>query len=180
LRVIVSSSGSSLHNLVLFLHKILVKSLSPTFSHIKNSSQLLKKLSNLHVPDECCLASFDVFLFINVPTDMVLEIIEEKWPYIEIHINLPLSEFILFTRFVLQFIYFHFNNKFYKQIFRTLMRSPLSPIVADLVLQKLESTILNNLTYKYFITDVSTTLRYQYFYLNSIVYSMNLTRSTLD
>jgi len=28
------------------------------------------------------------------------------------------------------------------------MGSPLSPIVADLVLQKLESTILNNLSYK--------------------------------
>jgi len=149
LRVIVSSSGSPLHNLALFLHKILIKSLPSFFSHIKNSSQLLKKLSNLHVPDEYCLTSFDVVsLFINIPTDMVLEIIDKKWPYIEMHTNLPLSEFILSTRFVLQSTYFHFNNKFYKQTFGTPMRSPLSPVVADLVLQKLESTVLNNLTYK--------------------------------
>jgi len=47
LRVIISSSGSPLHNLALYLHKILVKSLPPSFSHIKNSSQLLKRLSNL-------------------------------------------------------------------------------------------------------------------------------------
>jgi len=92
LRVIVSSSGSPLHNLALYLHKILVKSLPPSFSHIKNSSQLLKKLSNLHIPDDCCLASFDVVsLFTNVPTDMVLEIIEEKWSYIEMHTSLPLG-----------------------------------------------------------------------------------------
>jgi len=64
------------------------------------------------------------------------------------HTNLPLGEFILSTRFVLQSTYFHFNNKFYKQTFGTPMESPLSLVVADLVLQKLESTILNNLTYK--------------------------------
>jgi len=149
LRVIVSSSGSPLHNLALFLHKILSKSLPPAFSYIKNSSQLLKTLSNLHIPNDCCLASFDVVsLFTNVPTDMVLEIIEEKWSYIEMHTNLPLDEFILSTRFVLQSTYFHFNNRFYRQTFGTPMGSPLSPVVADLVLQKLESTILNNLTYK--------------------------------
>jgi len=67
LRVIVSFSGSPLHNLALYLHKILVKSLPPPCSYIKNSSQLLKKLSNLHVPDNCCLASFDVVsLFTNM------------------------------------------------------------------------------------------------------------------
>jgi len=148
LRIIVSSSGSPLHNLALFLHKILVKSLPPFFSHIKNSSQLLKKLTNLYVLDECCLASFDVVsLFTNVSTDMVLEIIEEKWSYIEVHTNFPLSEFILSTRFVLQCTYFHFNNKFYKQTFGTFMGSP-QPVVADLMLQKLESTIFNNLMYK--------------------------------
>jgi len=79
LRIIVSSIGSPLHNLALFLHKILTKSLPPHFSQIKNSSQLIKKLSNLHIPDDCCLASFDVVsLFTNVPTDTVLNIINEK------------------------------------------------------------------------------------------------------
>jgi len=88
LRIIVSSTGSPLHNLALFLHRILVKSLPPYFSQIKNSSQLMEKVSNLYIPDDCCLASFDVVsLFTNVPTDMVLEIINEKWPHIGIHTN---------------------------------------------------------------------------------------------
>jgi len=64
------------------------------------------------------------------------------------HTNLPLSEFILSTRFVLQSTYFHFNNKFYKQTFGTPMGFPLFPVVADLMLQKLKSIILNNLIYK--------------------------------
>jgi len=130
LRIIVSCSGSPLHNLALFLHKILVKSLPPSFSYIKNSLQLLRKLSNLHVLDECCLTSFDVVsLFTNVPTDMVLEIIEEKWPYIEMHTNLPLSEFILSTRFVLQSTFILTINFISKSL--ELMGSPLSSIIAE-------------------------------------------------
>jgi len=83
------------------------------------------------------------------------------------HTNLSLSKFILSTRFVLQSTYFHFNNKFYKQIFGTPMESPLSPIVADLVLQKLESTILNNLTYK---------PTFYYRYVDDIVLSVPLSQ----
>jgi len=40
LRIIVSSSDSPLHNLAIFLHKILIKSLPSHFSHVKNSLQL--------------------------------------------------------------------------------------------------------------------------------------------
>jgi len=79
LRIIVSSTRSPLHNLALFLHKILIKNLPPHFSFIKNSLQLKKKISNIYIPDNCCLASFDVVsLFTNVPTDMVFDIINEK------------------------------------------------------------------------------------------------------
>jgi len=67
LRIIVSSSGSPLHNLTIFLHKILIKSLPSHFSHVKNSLQLKKLLSNLYIPDDCCLVSFDMVpLFTNV------------------------------------------------------------------------------------------------------------------
>jgi len=45
--------------------------------------------------------------------------------------------------------------------------SPLSPIVANLVLQKLESTILNNLTYK---------LKFYYRYVDYIALSVPLSQ----
>jgi len=38
-----------------------------------------------------------------------------------------------------------FNSKIYKQTFETPMESPLSPIVADLVMQDLKENILNSL-----------------------------------
>jgi len=149
LRIIVSSSDSPLHNLAHFLHKILIKSLPSHFSHVKNSFQLKKLLSNLYVPDDCFLASFDVVsLFTNVPTDMALDIIKEKWPYIETHTNLPLNELIFSIKLVLDSTFFIFDNTIYKQTFGTPMGSPLSPVIADLILQRLESSVLNNYTYK--------------------------------
>jgi len=104
---------------------------------------------NLHIPDDCCLASFDVVsLFTNVPIDLVVQIVEEKWPHIEANTSLPLNEFILSIKFVLESTYFHFNNRVYKQTFGGAMGSPLSTMVADLILQKLESSILNELPFK--------------------------------
>ena len=38
--------------------------------------------------------------------------------------------------------YFKFDNKYYKQIFGTLMGSPISPIIADIVLPDLEGDII--------------------------------------
>jgi len=149
LRIIISSTGSPLHNLALYLHKVLINSLPPASSHIKNSTQLVKNLSNLHIPDDYSLASFDVVsLFTNVPIDLVLQIIKDKWSLIEGHTSLPQDEFVGSIEFVLKSTFFVFNNKFYKQTFGTPMGSPLSPIVADLVLQRLELSVLNSLSFR--------------------------------
>jgi len=79
LRIIISSSGSPLHNLAEFLHKILVNSLPLASSHIKNSRQVVKNLSKLHIPDEYYLASFDmVSMFTNIPIDLALQIVEGR------------------------------------------------------------------------------------------------------
>jgi len=121
----------------------------PFTSETKNSAHLIKKLSNSHIPDDCFLASFDVVsLFTNVPIHSVIDIIKENWSHIEAHTNLPCNEFIFATKFVLESTYFNFNNRVYKQTYGVPMGSPLSPIVADLFLQRLESLILSELTNK--------------------------------
>lgn len=62
-------------------------------------------------------------------------------------------------KFILTSTYFTFNNKIYKQIHGTPMGSPLSPIIADLVMQDLETTTLNTLNintrlYFRFVDDI--------------------------
>jgi len=149
LRIIISSSGSPLHNLAEFLQNIISRSLPKPFSHILNSRDLLKKLHNVSLTDDEVLVSLDVTsLFTNVPVDLVLEILDQNWVFIQKHTLIPKTEFLLAIKFVLDSTYFLFNNNFYRQSFGAPMGSPLSPIVADLVLQKLESVILDSLPVK--------------------------------
>jgi len=61
LRIIVSSSGSPLHNLATYLQRILQDSLPIPFSHINNSFDLINKLNGLHIPENCILVSLDVY-----------------------------------------------------------------------------------------------------------------------
>jgi len=63
LRIIVST-GSPLHNLA-FLHKILRLSLPVPISHIKNSLDLIKRFSDIHIPEEYSLISLDIDFFVH-------------------------------------------------------------------------------------------------------------------
>jgi len=52
------------------------------------------------------------------------------------------------VEFVLSSTFFTFNNICYKQIFGTPMGSPLSPVIADLVLQDLEMSAIKMLPFR--------------------------------
>jgi len=57
--------------------------------------------------------------------------------------------------FVLSSTYFTFGNRIYKQIFGTPMGSPLSPIVAGLVMRDLEEHTLNSLDIRPIVLSIS-------------------------
>ncbi|XP_071639780.1 uncharacterized protein [Temnothorax longispinosus] len=69
---------------------------------------------------------------------MVLESISLRWNYISANYKIPKSEFLLAVRLVLESTFFIFNGVIYQQTFGSPMGSPLSPIVADIVMQDLE------------------------------------------
>lgn len=64
-------------------------------------------------------------------------------------------DFVNAVWFVLESTYFKFDNTVYKQNFSTPMGSPLSPVIADLVLQNLGTKLLKILNF-----HVSFFLRY--------------------
>lgn len=74
-----------------------------------------------------------------------MENITKRWTYIEPNTNLPFAEFISAIKFIFSSTYFIFNKIIYKQTFGTPMGSPLSPIIADLVMQDLEEKALNSI-----------------------------------
>ncbi|XP_070170797.1 uncharacterized protein [Polyergus mexicanus] len=64
--------------------------------------------------------------------------IESRWSYIQSECNIPRDEFLRAIRFISNSTFFSFNNFCFQQTFGTPMGSPLSPIIADMVLQDLE------------------------------------------
>jgi len=146
LRITASSIDSPLHNFATFLQKILRKSFTTLTDKFKNSIEVTNKLCKIHIPENYWLVSLDVVsLFTNVPIDMILELLDNKWDLIEPHINISKQELLDAIRFILNSTYFKFNNKIYRQSHGAPMGSPLSPIVADFALQYLKSHILKKL-----------------------------------
>jgi len=117
-------------------------------SVIVNSYELVKKLSNVQVDDHIKLFSLDVVsLFTNVPLDLVVDCVTKKWHLIKNKTKIPYFKFITGLLLIMNFTYFKFNGKVYKQIFGTPMGSPLFPILADIVMEKLKEISLSRLPF---------------------------------
>lgn len=148
-RIIVSSVDSPLYDLAAYLHDILNKSFPKKESQIINSFQLVKLLSNLNITD-CSseLISLDVVsLFTNIPLQNAIESVANRWNLISENTSIPKDEFLGAVNFVLRSTFFTFNNNIYEQTYGTPMGSPLSPIIAEIVLQDIEDKALNSLKF---------------------------------
>jgi len=146
LRVIASSLKSPLYELALFLHNIIKCSVSEAESSVGNSFKLVNDLNGKMMVSGSTLDV--VSLFTNVPCEFVCEGIINRWDLIERNTSIPKEEFIRAIKLVLELTYFSFNRTIYKQIFGTPMGSPLSPIIADLVLRDLETISIKKLPFE--------------------------------
>jgi len=128
------------------LHNIIKYNVPEAKISVGNSFKLVKSLNGKTLDSAHILASLDVVsLFTNVPVENIYEAISNRWQMIERDTAIPKKEFILALKLILESTFFSFDNIIYKQIFGTPMGSPLSPIVADLVLQDLEISAMNKL-----------------------------------
>ena len=149
LRLIVSSINSPLYKLASYLHKIMYNYFPKPNSHIKNSFKLVKNLAGLQIEDEFMLVSLDaVSLFTNIPLDKAIDGIAKRWHFISNHIDIPKNEFLIAVNLVLRSTFFTFNSIIYQQTFGTPMGSPLSPLIADIVIQDLEESMLETLSFR--------------------------------
>ena len=79
-----------------------------------------------------------VFLSTNIPLDLVLTSIKKRWHYTSKSTKLSLEQFNLGIKF---------NHQFYRQTSGTPMGSPISPSLADFVMQNLETDIFKRIDF---------------------------------
>jgi len=145
-RLIISSIDSPTYQLAYYIQKIISKNILKPLSHIDNSFQLVQKLEGVSVDDDYDLISLNIIsLFTNIPTNLALKSVAKRWDQISKGTNIPRLEFVNAIKKILDSTFFMFNNKVYKQKFGTPVSSPISPIIADIIMDDLETMALNNL-----------------------------------
>lgn len=142
LRPVVSNIGAPTYMLSKFIGKIIQTSIKSSYN-VKDSFSFCSHINSVVLPDGYVLVSFDVTsLFTCIPRDLVSRIIIERWPDIRENTDINLDLFLEIVEFCLGCSYFSYKRKVYKQIFGTTMGSPLSPAVADLVMESLLDNVV--------------------------------------
>lgn len=157
LRPIVSSINSPAYALSKFLVKILNHMTADSIYNVKNSTELKDRLSNVRMEVGEVLVSFDVVsLFTNIPVQLCTKIIEREWDRLKSYTDIPMKKFLEMLKFCIEDNnYFSFNGNLHRQVYGTPMGSPLSPILADIVMEDLLDNVLKELDF-----DVKLLVKY--------------------
>lgn len=149
LRPIVSFVGSPTYALTKFLSNLISHAFVRDQYHVKDSFEMVKYIQGFSIPDDHILISLDVIsLFTNIPTDLTIELLKDRWSLIEDHCELTLDAFVSLLQFCFDNSYFSFDDKFYRQIFGLGMGNCLSPVCSDVVMSELQTKCIDKLDFK--------------------------------
>ena len=146
LRPIVSSVGSLTYQSARLLANILSPLVGKTPHHIKNSGDFIKKIKDLEVTPGRKMVSFDVTaLFTSIPIADAIQATKEhmekdtSWTK---KTKLTKDDILELLRICLGTTYFIYKGQFYQQIRGAAMGSPISPIIANIYMEKFEQNAL--------------------------------------
>ena len=145
LRPIISSIGSVTYAKAKELSKILKPLVGRSPNHVMNNLEFLESIRGIHLLPEECMVSYDVeALFISVPVEAAISIIRKLLEDKELHQRTAMSvnQITCLLKFCLNTTYFTFKGKIYEQVKGAAMGCPLSPIVASLFMEDLETKAL--------------------------------------
>ncbi|TWW61021.1 hypothetical protein D4764_05G0011110 [Takifugu flavidus] len=150
LRPIVSSINSVTYNISKYLASILSPMVGNTPHHIKNSQDFAQKVSGLTLLPEETMVSYDVTsLFTCIPTASAIDTIHKDLlldKNLTERTTLTPAQICTMLDLCLNTTYFQYREGFYRQKHGCAMGSPVSPIVANLYMEKVESQALTSFT----------------------------------
>jgi hypothetical protein len=151
LRPIVNTIGSPTYELAKYVAKILGPLVGQTDSFIKDSNDFINIIKNEKVKPDDTLISFDVVsLFTKIPLNEAILVVKE----VTDPKTTKLAEVCLRSTF------FSYQGEFYEQTSGVAMGSPLSPIVANLFMEKFEKKAIDSyplkpLRWKRYVDDTN-------------------------
>ena len=138
LRPIVEGIGSVTYALQKALKPILKPIEGDPEFYIKDSKDLVKIMKDIKLePDEIIVSHDVVGLFTNVSIDLALKITEDKLredTSFKDRTNLLIEDVMELLSLVLRTTYFSYDGKIYQQKFGVAMGGPISPIIANIVM----------------------------------------------
>ncbi len=147
-RPIVDYTGSMGYPTSRFLADIVGPLVGENDHNVNNSKELAEELGELLVEEGYIFNSHDVIqLFTKTPIEDALEITRDRLKNdktLKDRTKLDVEDIIDLLRFVLTTTYFLFDGVLYRQKFGAAMGSPVSPIIANLYLEDLESKAIES------------------------------------
>ena len=138
LRPIVSFVSSPTYGLSKFLASLLKPVVGQSVHHVKNSQQFAEFITSQRLPSTEVLVSFDVVsLFTRVPTSLAVRVSRERLENdstLPQRTSLSVDEISSLLNLCLEATYLMFDGHVYQQVHGTAMGSPVSVIVANLVM----------------------------------------------
>ena len=108
-----------------------------------NSEAFVARIKNAQINEDHELMSFDVkSLFTSIPLDLAIESVKEALANHSSDPPIPKEEVIDLLTLCLQSNFFQYDGNFYQQLHSTVMGSPVSVVVAEIEMQRLEEKAL--------------------------------------
>ncbi|XP_055714379.1 uncharacterized protein LOC129808618 [Phlebotomus papatasi] len=146
LRPIVSCINSPTYALSKFITNILKPIMNKGGYNVTDSFEFVDRISSIVVPENFVMISLDVVsLFPNIPRNLALRIAEDLWDDIRSHTPIHKELFMEILAFCLQTSYFTFRGQYYSQTDGMPMGGPLSPAIADLVMDFALTNIMESI-----------------------------------
>ena len=111
--------------------------------NLQSTENFIDAIKTVQIPDDYKLVSFDVkSLFTSIPLQLALQCTETLIQQSTVKLPLLTEEIMDLLNLCLTSTFFQYNGKHYKQLHGTAMGSPVSVVVAEIVMQHMEERAL--------------------------------------